>query len=355
MAVEVKETKQDKVELLKRLEEKHTETEKIILSRRSTRWYKKDQVPEFMVNRILEAGRFAPSAGNCQPWKFVVIREPGIIGDLSNSVVMICKLFKSILEYRTPGNFWKFPIAKLYTHLMPKKLAPVPFSAISLIADGKLKLYHDAPTVILIFKDTRGVSNPDLDCGIAGQNMVLAAHSMGLATCWVSFSSVAFDYLGFKWNKVFGIKYPYKFITSVAVGWPMGKPDGFVDRPTHSITWFENGKTTVRDTSTTGSGISLSEKFTVPNYKDPSQTHWGELFFDYDKCNGCESCAHICPASAIEMKDKKPVMPADAGCMGCGDCMAICPNEAIRMKSSYKFSEHFKTIDHGELKLPRMK
>ena len=61
---------------------------------------------------------------------------------------------------------------------MPKKLAPVPFSAISLIADGKLKLYHDAPTVILIFKDTRGVSNPDLDCGIAGQNMVLAAHSM---------------------------------------------------------------------------------------------------------------------------------------------------------------------------------
>jgi ferredoxin len=185
--------------------------------------------------------------------------------------------------------------------------------------------------------------------------MVLAAHSMGLATCWVSFSSVAFDYLGFKWNKVFGIKYPYRFITSVAVGWPMGKPDGFVDRPTHSITWFENGKTTVRDTSTTGSGISLSEKFTVPNYKDPSQTHWGELFFDYDKCNGCESCAHICPASAIEMKDKKPMMPADAGCMGCGDCMAICPKEAIRMKSSYKFSKHFKTIDHGELKLPRLK
>jgi ferredoxin len=268
---------------------------------------------------------------------------------------MICKLFKSILEYRTPGNFWKFPIAKLYTHLMPKKLHPVPFGAISLIADGKLKLYHDAPTVILIFKDTRGVSNPDLDCGIAGQNMVLAAHSMGLATCWVSFSSVAFDYLGFKWNKVFGIKYPYRFITSLAVGWPMGKPDGFVERPTHSITWFENGKTTIRDTSTTGSGISLSEKFTIPNYKDPSQTHHGEISFDYDKCNGCETCAHICPSSGIEMKDKKPVMPAGAECMACGDCMAICPKEAIRMKSSYRFSAHFKTINSGELKLPRMK
>ena len=52
MAVETKEGKQDRGELLKRLEENFTETEKVILSRRSIRWYKKDQVPEFMVKRI---------------------------------------------------------------------------------------------------------------------------------------------------------------------------------------------------------------------------------------------------------------------------------------------------------------
>jgi nitroreductase/NAD-dependent dihydropyrimidine dehydrogenase PreA subunit len=355
MAIEIKEVKKDKVDLLKNLEENFTETEKVILSRRSTRWYKKEQVPEFMVNRILEAGRFAPSAGNCQPWKFIVVREPKIIDDLTKSVVMICKFFKAILEYRTPGNFWKFPIAKFYTHLMPGKLHPVPFSAISLIADGKLKLYHDAQTVILIFKDVRGVTNPDLDCGIAGQNMAIAAHSMGLATCWVSFASVAFDYLGFKWNKFFGIKYPYKFITSLAIGWPMGKPDGFVERPAHSVGWFENGIKTVKDPSKADSSVSLGEKYTIPNYADPRQTHWGELFFDYDKCNGCTSCERICPASAIEMKDKKPVMTAGGACMACGDCMAICPQGAIRMKSSYVFSKHFKTIDHSDLKLPRMK
>jgi nitroreductase/NAD-dependent dihydropyrimidine dehydrogenase PreA subunit len=355
MAVEKKEVKQDKVDLLRNLEENFTETEKVILSRRSTRWYKKEQVPEFMVKRMLESARFAPSAGNCQPWKFVVIREPKIIDDLTKSVVMICKFFKAILEYRTPGNFWKFPIAKFYTHLMPGKLHPVPFSAISLIADGKLGLYHGAQTVILIFKDVRGVTNPDLDCGIAGQNMALAAHSMGLGTCWVSFVSVAFDYLGFKWNKMFGIKYPYKFITSLAIGWPMGKPDGFVERPAHSVDWYENGKKTVGDPSKTANSISLGEKWTVPNYKDPQQTHWGELLFDYEKCNGCGTCTRICPASSIELKDKRPMMMKDSACMACGDCMAICPKEAIRMKSSYKFSQHFKTIDHGNLKLPRMK
>ena len=169
--------------------------------------------------------------------------------------------------------------------MQPKKLHPVPFSAVSLIADGKLGLYHGAQTVILIFKDVRGVTNPDLDCGIAGQNMVLAAHSMGLGTCWVSFATVAFDYLGFKWNKLFDIRYPYKFITSVAVGWPMGKPDGFVERPTHTVDWYENGAKTTMDPSEADSSISFGEKLSIPNYKNPQLTHWGELFFGGNRGN----------------------------------------------------------------------
>jgi nitroreductase len=106
MAIEKTEIKQDKADIQRNLEENFTETEKVILSRRSTRWYKKEQVPEFMVKRILEAGRFAPSACNCQPWKFVVIREPKIIDYLTNAVVMICKFFKAILEYRRRGVLW---------------------------------------------------------------------------------------------------------------------------------------------------------------------------------------------------------------------------------------------------------
>jgi nitroreductase/NAD-dependent dihydropyrimidine dehydrogenase PreA subunit len=348
-----KETGQDKAGRIDSLRENYTETEKVILSRRSVRWYKKEQVPEFMVNRILEAGRYAPSAGNCQPWKFVVLRDAKIIDDLTKSVVLICKLFKALLEYRTPGGAWKLPIAKFYTLLMPEKLHPVPFAAISLIADGKLKLYHGAPTTILIFQDKRGVSNPALDCGIAGQNMCLAAHSMGLGTCWVSFSSVAFQYLGFKWNRFFGIKYPYKFLTSLAIGWPMGKPDGMVDRPVHSIPWFENGRQEIRETGAYPE-VGISERFSVPHYGDPGQTHWGEITFDQEKCNGCGTCARICPADSIFMDGKKPAMTEGAQCMSCGDCVSICPEQAIGVLSNYRFTRHFKTIDHGKLAPPRM-
>jgi nitroreductase len=221
------------------LKSTYTETEKVILERRSIRMYKSRQVPAFMVKRILEAGRFAPSAGNGQPWKFVVLREPDIIEGLTHTTVKICKIFKALLDYRVTGKRWLKPLADLFIHLKPGDLHPTPFGAVSMIADGKLSLYHGAPTVILLFKDVRGISNPDLDIGIAGQNMVLAAHSMGLGTCWVSFAKLAFQYTK-KWKKALGIVYPYKFVSSLSVGWPVGDPDGVVPRPVHIVDWYED-------------------------------------------------------------------------------------------------------------------
>jgi len=347
------EKKKDKAEYIKQLEENYTETEKVILNRRSVRWYKDEQVPEFMVKRILETARFAPSGGNIMSWKFIVIRDPKIIDDITKDTVKVIKVVRSIIDYTAPGKGWKLPIAKLFIRIEPHFLHPVPMGACSLIADGKLGVFHGAPTVILIYKDIRGVT-PDLDCGIAGQNMVLAAHSMGLGTCWVSFVRMAFDRIP-KWKKFFGIEYPYQFMTSLAMGWPMGKPDGAVERVTRPVDWYENGAKTVVDAYKGDSHISFRERIAIPNYIDPLETKVGEIIFDYDKCNGCGSCARICPGASIEIKDKKAKMTDPGYCMACGDCQAICPTGAIRLKSNFKFSKHYKTIDDGEPTLARMK
>lgn len=223
------------------LNENRTETEDIILRRRSVRIYKKEQVPEFMVKRILEAGRFAPSAGNYQPWKFVVVRDGEIIDRITATVVEKCKSLKKMIDYRRPGYGWLRPFSNLLIRLKSNELHPAPFGAISMIADGKFGLYHGAPTVIFIFKDVRGVSNPDLDCGIAGQNMVLAAHSLNLGTCWVGFTKLAFEGKN-NWNGFFDIRFPYRFISSIGIGWPKGDPDGMVPRQTHAIDWYESNE-----------------------------------------------------------------------------------------------------------------
>ncbi len=218
------------------LQTQYTSTEEVILRRRSVRKYKKEQVPQWMVKRILEAGRFAPSAGNSQPWKFIVLRDQKLIDELTEDVVKATQKGCQLLARK-----WMQPLIKPMIRMKPNRFHPTPFSVMPLLADGKLGLYFGAPTVILILKDVRGVSNPDLDCGIAGQNMVLAAHSMGLGTCWVGFTKMALE-ADKKWKRFFNIEFPYEFISSIALGWPSGNLDGMVPRQTRSVDWYEDGE-----------------------------------------------------------------------------------------------------------------
>ncbi|MDO9175158.1 MAG: nitroreductase family protein, partial [Actinomycetota bacterium] len=62
------------------------EVETTILGRRSVRVYRDKPVPEYLVRRVLEAGRYAPSAGNCQSWKFVVVQDPALIAEMTAHV-----------------------------------------------------------------------------------------------------------------------------------------------------------------------------------------------------------------------------------------------------------------------------
>ncbi len=50
----------------------------IIVSRQSDRGYNEKQVEDDKLERVLEAGRMAPSACNSQPWRFIVVNEPGL-------------------------------------------------------------------------------------------------------------------------------------------------------------------------------------------------------------------------------------------------------------------------------------
>lgn len=215
--------------------------EKVIFERRSVRKYKDRQVPEAMVRRVLEAGRFAPSAGNGQPWKFVVIRDKDIIDEMERYVVRWCKVFKLFLDWRASplGRWIPWVAAQLSIRVKRNQLHPIPFGAICLIADGKLKAFHGAPTVILVLEDRRGVSRPQVDVGCCGQNMVLAAHSMGLGTCWVGFVEVL--KYGLKWRRRFGVSFPYRFCEAICLGYPYGNPDGEIEREVMGVDWYEDG------------------------------------------------------------------------------------------------------------------
>lgn len=210
--------------------------EDVIYRRRSVRYYKKKQVPEYLVRRILEAGRFAPSAGNAQTWKPIVVQDRKMIDEMTTDVVNVCKMGTKYLDYTAPGKARRKWAADLAMRFRTAEFHPIPFAAMKLIAEGRLGLWHGAPTVILLLADMRTPSNPAIDIGIAGQNIVLAAHSLGLGTCWVGFCKpLVYDS---KWRQRLGLRYPYKLLSSIGVGFPRGNPDGYVPRETKAIDWF---------------------------------------------------------------------------------------------------------------------
>lgn len=222
------------------------EIERAFLTRRSIRKFKKAQVPAHLVRRMLEVGRFAPSQGNCQPWRFAVVREPALLRDMEAFCAAECKRLSAAVDYtaHAQGSLKRYAVeavARLVAANDPSLMHPVPIQVMRKIADGEFMVFHRAPTVILLLIDKHGVGVPAVDIGIVGTNIVMAAESQGLGTCWVGFSKMLNG--SKEWRERLGIDERFEVSEAICVGYAVGKPGRrVIDRATHEIRWFENGE-----------------------------------------------------------------------------------------------------------------
>jgi len=222
------------------------EVERTILTRRSIRKYKGRQVPAHMIRRILEMARFAPSQGNCQPWAFVVVRDKELIAEMEAYGVAVCKNMTASVDYTNyPVGSEKRAAVQENTQKLnrasPNSFHPVPMTAIKSIANGRFAIFHKAPTVIFILMDKRGVGVPEVDIGVTGTNIVLAAQSLGLGTCWIGFSRLLSSNAALL--EKLGVAPPFEIAEAICVGYPIGNPTQQpVSRQTHQIVWWEGGE-----------------------------------------------------------------------------------------------------------------
>lgn len=228
-----------------------TETERVIYKRRSVRLYKKKPVPREMVHRVIEAARFAPSAGNNQPWKFIAITDRAVIDEINQ----ICKKNVRFVPYllmphpwidkQVPGDkgarpaWWQKATYTFFSKQRPGDCDQRVLGGINTISsDPAYDTFFGAPALIIFLVDARGIGSPDLDMGICGQTMDLAAHSLGLGTCWVSLiRGVTYDkkYM----REKLGIRWPFRIVSSLTLGWPAGQVDNVVKRERPRVTWIE--------------------------------------------------------------------------------------------------------------------
>lgn len=162
-----------------------------IMDRRSIRKYKTDPAPREKMDIILRCGINAPSAMNGQPWEVRVVDNAEFIDGITKLFVESVKDDERMLK---------------------------------MIQDAEFKnMFRNAPAVIFVAgKDGEG----KFDCGLLSQNIMLAAHAMGLGTCCLGSpirfmkSDVAADYM-----KRLNFSEGYELYYAIAIGYPDESPE----------------------------------------------------------------------------------------------------------------------------------
>jgi nitroreductase len=165
-----------------------------VMTRRSIRKYTDRAVPDQIVEQLLRAAMAAPSAGNQQPWQFVVIRDRTALESVS---------------------------------------ANLPYGTMT----------REAQLAVLICGDLREERHPGFwaqDCSAATQNLLIAAHALGLGAVWLGIypREERVAYL----RSLCGVPDRVIPFALVAVGYPAEQPgpaDRFEQARVHLETWQE--------------------------------------------------------------------------------------------------------------------
>lgn len=165
-----------------------------IKERRSIRSFKEQDVKEEDIEMLIEAARWAPSAGNVQPWEFIIVRR----------------------------------------HELKKELAEAAFGQ---------AFVEESPIVIVVCADENrsfqgySVRGKTLYCiqdtAAAIQNIHLTAHSLGLGTCWIGAFSEG------ETAKILKVPNGVRPVAIVPIGYPAESPAPRNRRPINQIIHYE--------------------------------------------------------------------------------------------------------------------
>ena len=178
----------------------------VIKSRRSIREYLDKPIPKQIIDKLIDAAKWAPSGMNEQPWGFIVVQDRALIKELSDrSIPYINKMIEE-----NP----KFARYK-------KRMAVKDFS-----------IFYHAPCVIIIIGRIGAFSYQN-DCSMAGQNLMLLASSMNIGSCWVGMMNVLNKDEWFR--KRFDVPDNYAIVAPIALGYFENKDIPIIERKAPEI------------------------------------------------------------------------------------------------------------------------
>lgn len=163
----------------------------LVKKRRSCRKYSEKTVPREHIERCLEAARWAPSACNSQPWRFIVVHEKRLKDELAE------KAFSGIYQMNAFA-----------------KQAPVLVIVVR----------EDSKYAAKVGGALRGIQYSLIDLGIACEHFVLQAAEQELGTCWIGWFNEGAV------KKVLGLSRRERIDLIISMGYPQAPPKSLGNR-----------------------------------------------------------------------------------------------------------------------------
>lgn len=162
--------------------------------RRAVRSFLPDAMQPGVLKELVDAACLAPSHMNMQPWSFAVVANPDVVARLGRQATASER--KSMDE------------GALYYMSQD-------------IQSPEFDVFYKAPALIVVCATQPG-SLADMDCAMAAHSLMLAATTMGLGTCWVSFAQ---PWLASpEGRKQLGLDADERPVAPIIVGGPAGAP-----------------------------------------------------------------------------------------------------------------------------------
>ena len=183
-----------------------------IATRHSTRKFKEEPVPQEVLDKVIEAGRQAPSGKHKNQSLFIVIRKKEVLQELIALVQQ--ELAKMEVKPENDDNFG---------------------GAIRAAKKGGYVFMYNAP-VLIVVSNKRDYGNKYADVSCAMQNMMLAANALDLGSCWINQlrwlqdNPVLRGYL-----QKLGMAEDEEVCASLSIGYP-DTPDGLPGRRVMPVT-----------------------------------------------------------------------------------------------------------------------
>ncbi|MDT8901919.1 nitroreductase family protein [Anaeroselena agilis] len=166
-----------------------------IANRRSVRSYTAQKVDKDAIDKLLHAAVQAPSASNTQPWSFVVIQDAALLKEYSDRSK---SLLLSMIDLENSPH-------KKYRDML---------------SNPAFNIFYTAGTLIAIYAKPMGRHSYG-DCCLSAQNLMLAAHGLGLGTCWIGFAGTLLDTPAMK--EELRVPVEYSLVAPIIVGYPQGR------------------------------------------------------------------------------------------------------------------------------------